>query len=97
MEFEKNTPATAEDIALAEVPHRTVQPAHGDIRADVVNVPTATRPDNRNFEFETESTAEAALSTSSTSHHPHHKTAVLLSAGTALLFVAVLAALYLTR
>jgi hypothetical protein len=97
MEFEKNKPATAQDMALADTPRVTLEPAHGDVRPDTPNVPNAARPDNRNFEFETESTADAALSTGTVSHQSHHRFALVLTIITVLLFAAALAVLYLLR
>lgn len=97
MEFEKNKPATADDITLADAPRVTLEPTHGDLSPGIGNSPNAAgRPDNRNFEFETESTAEAALSTPS-SRHPHRKTALLFTLLTVILFAAALAVLYLLR
>jgi hypothetical protein len=97
MEFEKNRPTTAQDIALAEIPHVTVEPAHRDIRPDVSNSPHMARPDNRNFEFETESTAQTALTTATPSAHPHRNFALLVTIVTVVLFAAALAVLYLLR
>ena len=97
MEFEKDTRASAQEIALADAPHVNVEPAHGDVRPDTTNIPNAARPDNRNFEFETESTADLAESSGTKSRHSHHRLALVLAIGTVMLFGAALAFLYLFR
>jgi len=98
MEFEKDKPATAEDIALANVPRVKLEPAHDGLRPDIGNSPNAaSRPDNRNFEFETESTADAAMADTTRSRHPHHSVALVLTILTVVLFLAALAVLYIMR
>lgn len=97
MEFERNAPTTAQDVALADAPRLSLNPLHGDVRADLSSAPrlgsaSATQP----FEFETESTAAAAKSHTSGSTS-HHRTAALLGAATALLFISGLIVLYLVR
>jgi hypothetical protein len=97
MEFEKNKPITADDIAMANAPHVTLEPAHGDIRPDVANIPNVARPDNRTFKFETESTAEIAAAAPSGVKHQHHSLALIFAIVTVVIFVAVLALLYVVR
>lgn len=97
MEFEKDKQASDEEIALADAPHMSVNPAHGDIQPNVANIPNAARPDNRNFEFETESTAELAMSSAGDKPQPHHRTALVLALLTVLLFGAALAVWHVYR
>lgn len=98
MEFERNTPTTAQDIALADTPRLLLDPLHSDVHADLSNAPRLQNGDvARTFEFETESTAVAATSSAKNSSAAHHRTAALLGAGTALLFIAGVVILYVVR
>lgn len=98
MEFEKDKPATAVDITLANTPRVTLEPTHDDLRAGIGNSPNAaSRPDNRNFEFDTESTADAAMANTSRPRHPHHTVALVITILTVVLFIAALAVLFVIR
>lgn len=97
MEFEKDKPASAEEIALADAPHMSVNPAHSDIQPNAANVPSAARPDNRNFEFETESTAELAMSNAGGKRQSHHRNALVLALLTVVLFGVAIAVWYVYR
>jgi len=91
MEFEHDKPATATDIALADAPKVTLQPYH-DVQTD----PVITDRSHRNegsFAFESESTSAAAL-TAQASAHPHHRTALIASLLTVIVFGLALAILY---
>lgn len=98
MEFEKNAPTTAQDEALADAPHVTLQPVHGEVKADFSNTPAITGDETkRTFDFETESTAAAAVSNGRSASHPHRLTAILLAIVIALLFAGGLYVLYSLR
>ncbi len=97
MEFERNAPTTAQDVALADTPRLSLDPLHTDIQADLSNAPHLANDEAaRTFEFETESTAAAAKSRTDGSTS-HHRTAALLGAATALLFISSIVVLYLVR
>lgn len=97
MEFEKNKPATAEDIALADTPKVTLQPVHGEIRTEPINN-NYTHQNEASFKFEAESTDAAALAAGSGSAgHPRHGMAVIVSLATAVVFGLVLFGLYSLR
>lgn len=97
MEFEKNKPATAEDIALADTPKVTLQPVHGEIRTEPINN-NYTHENEATFKFEAESTDAAALAPdSSSTGRSHHRMAVIVSLATAVVFGLVLFGLYSLR
>lgn len=94
MEFERNTPATAQDIALADSPKVTLQPVHGEVRVES----TATNYAHQNeaiFEFESEATDAAAAQQPGTSSH--HVTAIITAVAIAVIFGGGLSLLYFLR
>lgn len=89
MEFEKNKPVTAEDIALADAPKVTLQPTHAEVKAEPVNS-NYTHENEATFAFETESTPTPVTSANEhPTNHPHRKIAAV--AATAIVFVFGLA------
>lgn len=87
MEFEKAKPATAQQVALADAPLMTVQPVHADVRPDVPNT-NYTHQNEAVFEFESETTDQAAFRAGTA--HPHHMTGIIVAATTASLFGGIL-------
>jgi hypothetical protein len=97
MEFEKNAPVTAEDVALADAQHVTVQPVHQEIHADLSDAPLITSMESsRTFEFESEATTPSSDKSQSSSH-PHRRIALLLAALIAILFAGGLYAVFQLR
>jgi|GEM_PF-2069590 len=97
MEFERNKPTTAEDIALADAPRVTIQPMDANVAPDLAMVPGIGNLEaRRNFEFETESTTAQALS-SSGRRPSHHYLAILVGLLTVVVFGGAIALLYLLR
>lgn len=96
MEFEKNAPTTAQDIALADAARVTLQPMHGDIKPDsITSTAIATDATRESFEFETESTAPAAMSSSKLTDHPHHTMAIIIALISMLTFGGMMSAFFL--
>ncbi|MES2875966.1 MAG: hypothetical protein V4678_00690 [Patescibacteria group bacterium] len=94
MEFEKNTPASAQDIALADTPKVTLQPVSSNVRAEAV-MNNYSHQNEAAFEFETESTGTPAAA--STTSHSHHKVALISAVLCATLFGAALYVLLSNR
>lgn len=94
MEFEKNKPTTAADIALADAPKVTLQPVHGDIHAEATNM-NYSHQGEANFKFESEST-DATADTLNRSH-PHHRIALIIAIVTAIVFGSCLTALLILK
>lgn len=93
MEFEKNIPATAEEIALADAPKLTLQPNNADIAPEPLNS-NHSHQNEAAFAFESETT-DPANSLAPQANHSH-ATAALVAIGCAVLFGgAVAAALFL--
>ena len=95
MEFERNAPTTAEDLALADTPKVTIQPAH-ELEAMPVIADRSHRTDG-SFPFETESTAPAALTSSELNSRAHHRLALTVSTVIVLVFFAAVVSLFLLR
>lgn len=99
MEFEKNTPATAEDIALADAPRLTLEPVNGDVKADQFN--SVRTFSTETFEFDTESTTPEAHDGNAVSStpepHPHRMTALLAAIGCVVIFGSLITIVFLNR
>lgn len=78
MEFEKNAPTTAQDIARSEIPHMTVEPMHRSIEPEFIDAPSGiTTEAKQGFSFEAESTAGLAAETKP--HKSHHLKAITVA------------------
>ena len=98
MEFEKNAPTTPRDEALAAAPRVTLQPVHSELTSDFSNAPlVGARETKRTFEFETESTVEAATTSKHANAHPYRAVAAVLAGAIALLFAGGLYLVYSLR
>ena len=95
MEFEKNTPATDAQIALAETPRLTVQPQHVNLKIDQAEHGFSQTPGSLTFEVETTSALSPA--TTPTNSHPHKLFAFAVAALSACLFAGALTFAYLNR
>ncbi len=94
MEFEKNIPATAEEIALADAPKLTLQPNNADIAPEPLNS-NHSHLNEATFAFESEKTDPASNATPQVNHS--HLTATLVAIGCAVLFSGALAAALFLR
>lgn len=94
MEFEKDIPATDEQIALANSPKVTVAPITADIQPEATNN-NFTHQNEAAFTFEAESTDPSAIVAPSAENH--HIVALLIAGTCALCFAAGLAAALFLR
>ncbi len=99
MEFEKNAPVTAEDVALADAPRLNLQPMHGEVKAEQIDTPHSAQVGT--FAFDAESTSadtdtspEAAPASDA---HPHKATALLVATGCVVVFGGLVAFVYFSR
>lgn len=91
MEFEKNIPPTAEDIALADIPKVTIHPLHKDLSLDSRSFDRS-HSNEGTFSFEHETTEQHTHNESSLQQHPHRTialTAALSSVVTLCLVIAI--------
>lgn len=89
MEFEKSTPATAEDVTRSEIPHMTITPVHGSIEPNTVNLAVDNEA-RQSFSFESESTASLAAE-----NKPKKQSHAVLIIGLTLAVIAIIAAVAL--
>jgi hypothetical protein len=99
MEFETPKAATMDDIIRADTPRVTLQPLHANVEPDPTEAPRLADAEAAEtvFDFETESTAAAALSSTKLTDHPHHTVAVFFAGLVVLMFGGALLAIYLMR
>jgi hypothetical protein len=87
MEFETNKAVPDSEVIRASVPHVTIQPVHPWVTPDVTYAPTPfDSTPHKSFDFETESTAAAAISNAKIAQKPQHLTALVLTLLTLSLF-----------
>lgn len=93
MEFEKNAPATAEEIALANAPKITVQPLSNNITPGLLNT-NRSHANEATFVFEAETTETQV---NDGTEKPTHTVAIVIAGACALCFAAGLAAALFLR
>ena len=86
MEFEKNKPTTAQDIALADAPKVTLKPVHSDVAPEPLSTSYGQHNDNT-FSFERDSTANTTDRAST--KHPHHSLAAAIAIYAAAVFAGI--------
>ena len=94
MEFERNTPATPQDIALADAPKVTLQPLNTEIHAESVQN-NYSHNNEATFEFETEKTDGESVATNQ--RHPHTHIAAITSLACACVFGVMLFVIFAFR
>lgn len=85
MEFEKNKPTTAQDIALADAQKVTLSPLHSEVAPEPLSTTYAHQGDG-NFGFERESTASTS---DSESKHPHRSLAAAIAIYVSAVFAGI--------
>ena len=96
MEFEKNKPTTAQDIALADAQKVTLQPLHVDVAVEPISSHIYQQAD-ATFAFEHEATVDTQRSRVGSITRSHHLLAFVSAATTAVIFGGILFWLSLQR
>lgn len=96
MEFEKNTPATPQEVALASVPKLTMQPVSANVTPEPL-LENRSYQSEASFAFETEQTVAPQPDQSATPSKSVHTTAAIVATCCVVLFSLAVAAILMLR